>query len=117
MNVKFCVVVYPMSKLNNAKKASHKDWHSADIVAELRKAGWSLRKLSRHHGLAAGTLKVALAMPYPNGERLIAQALGLDPKTIWPSRYDASGNPNRGRRPRYLLRQSSEFNTPTQCKS
>ncbi|WP_446807999.1 helix-turn-helix domain-containing protein [Methylomonas sp. 2BW1-5-20] len=106
-----------MDKLNSTKKASLEDWHPADIVASLRKAGWSLRKLSVSHGLAPGTLKVALSLPYPNGERLIAQALKLNPWQIWPSRYDRSGKPNRGRRPRYLLRQSSEVNAPLQCKS
>jgi len=87
-----------MEKLNNAKKASHSDWHPADIVAALRKAGWSLRRLSLHYELNPGTLKRALSDPYPNGERLIALAIGIKPEEIWPSRYDSEGNPNRGRR-------------------
>lgn len=36
------------------------DWHRADIVAALRKAGWSLRRLSRYHGYEAGSLGQAL---------------------------------------------------------
>ena len=95
-----------MDKLNDLKKASHSDWHPADIVAALRKAGWSLRRLSMHYQLAPGTLKVALQMPYPNGERLIAAAIGVKPWEIWPSRYDADGQPNRGRK----MRGFKQFN-------
>jgi len=86
-----------MNKLNNAKKTSPQDWHPADIVAALRKAGWSLRKLSQHYELSAGTLRRAIQDPYPNGERLIALAIGVKPEEIWPSRYDSDGKPNRGR--------------------
>jgi Ner family transcriptional regulator len=54
----------------------------------LHKAGWSIRKLSAHHGYKSpGTLTHALNRHWPKGERLIAAALGIDPATIWPSRY------------------------------
>lgn len=78
-----------MSRQIHTKKAgpSH-DWHPADIKAALEKAGWSLRRLSAHHGYSDGLLKQALCKPYPNAERLIATALGLTPEVIWPSRYD-----------------------------
>lgn len=70
------------------KKAAPKDWHRADIVAALRKRGWSLRRLSLHHGyLNACTLTTALNRPWPRGERLIAEAIGVPPTRIWPSRY------------------------------
>lgn len=64
------------------------DWHRADIVAALRKQGWSLRRLSQHHGYKSATaLNNALDRPWPKGERLIAQAIGVAPEVIWPSRY------------------------------
>ncbi len=76
----------------------NQDWHRADIVASLRKAGWSLRRLSTHHGYSTpGTLTTALDRPWPKGERLIANAIGVHPWEIWPSRYDDDGHPNRGR--------------------
>lgn len=82
-----------MTKCTASKKASLKDWHRADIVAELRKAGWSLRRLATHHGYAAPTtLTTALARPWPKGERLIADAIGIDPANIWPSRYQEKDN-------------------------
>ena len=70
------------------------DWHPADIVAGLRKRGTSLAAESRRHGLSSSTLANALTRPWPKGEKLIADALGISPEIIWPSRYfDEAGNP------------------------
>ncbi len=66
-----------------------KDWHRADVVAELKKKGWSVRALSIAAGLSPNTLKGALQFPYPKGEQIIAAAIGVSPETIWPSRYAA----------------------------
>ncbi|EMN5323360.1 helix-turn-helix domain-containing protein [Enterobacter hormaechei] len=63
------------------------DWHSADILAGLRKRGTSLAAVSRQAGLASSTLANALIRHWPKGERLIAEALGVAPEQIWPSRY------------------------------
>lgn len=77
-----------MKEHTKPKKPALKDWHPADIVAELRKAGWSLRKLAKHHGYKnPTTLGTAMARPWPKGERIIAEAVGTDPDKIWPSRY------------------------------
>ena len=67
--------------------ASTADWHRADIVAALRKRGWSLRRLGVSCGLSANSLKSALDKPWPNGEQIIADAIGVAPEHIWPSRY------------------------------
>lgn len=37
--------------------------------------------------LASSTLTNALNRRWPKGERLIAEALGIAPEQIWPSRY------------------------------
>ncbi|WPD77375.1 helix-turn-helix domain-containing protein [Dickeya fangzhongdai] len=63
------------------------DWHSADIIAALRKKGTSLSAVSREAGLSSSTLANALYRPWPKGELLIANALGVGPEEIWPSRY------------------------------
>ncbi len=77
-----------MSRQRTPKKPPQGDWHPADIKAALEKAGWSLRRLSLHHGYASPTtLKNALHGRWPKAERLIAEAIGIDPATIWPSRY------------------------------
>ena len=78
------------------------DWHKADIKASLDKAGWSLRQLSIFHGLSEGSMRVALARPYPKAERFIAAAISEKPENIWPSRYNTDGTPNRkkGQKPK-----------------
>ncbi|MBP2198191.1 helix-turn-helix domain-containing protein [Pantoea cypripedii] len=76
---------------------SLKDWHIEDILAAVRKKKKSLAALSRENGLAAGTLNNALRRPWPRGEKIIAQALGLTPGEIWPSRY--SGGNKKQRKP------------------
>jgi len=64
------------------------DWHRADIVAGLHKAGLSLRKLSTRNGYKSPTtLTHALNRHWPKGERIIAEALGVTPSVIWPTRY------------------------------
>lgn len=77
-----------MGAHHGTKKQPNLDWHRADIVAGLRKAGWTLRRLSTHHGYKnPTTLKSALDRPWPKGEHLIAEAIGVDPAEIWPTRY------------------------------
>ncbi|WP_159872582.1 MULTISPECIES: helix-turn-helix transcriptional regulator [unclassified Raoultella] len=69
------------------------DMHPADIIAQLKKRNLSLAAVSRQAGLSSSTLANTLARPWPKGEFLIAQALGIDPAEIWPSRYyDRQGN-------------------------
>src|SRR5574341_1876222 len=86
-----------MRRHSAAKKPVGQDWHRADVKAELEKRGWSLSGLARHHRLSRGALRDALRKPYPAAERRIADALGIHPMTIWPSRYDERGVPNRRR--------------------
>ncbi|WP_409310236.1 helix-turn-helix domain-containing protein [Pectobacterium sp. B1J-3] len=63
------------------------DWHPADIIAALRKKGTTLAAVSRAAGLSSSTLANALSRPWPKGEWLIADELGIHPSEIWPSRY------------------------------
>lgn len=88
-----------MSTARTPKKPATQDWHPADIVAAVWKAGWTLRSLSRHHGYAsATTLKNALHTRYPKAERLIAEAIGRNPAEIWPSRYSGEDSTGPKRR-------------------
>ncbi|KHS80346.1 MULTISPECIES: helix-turn-helix domain-containing protein [Pectobacteriaceae] len=66
---------------------NQQDWHPADIIAALKKRGTSLAAVSRNAGLASSTLANALTKHWPKGEKLIAEALGISPAEIWPSRY------------------------------
>lgn len=67
--------------------SNNKDWHSADIIAILKKKGTSLAEVSRKAGLSSSTLSNALVRSWPKGELIIAQAIGIEPHEIWPSRY------------------------------
>lgn len=76
-----------MDVVENPKKSALTNWHRADIVAALHKAGWSLRQLSLQSGLATRTLNGALDRPYPKAESIIAAAIGVAPEIIWPERF------------------------------
>jgi Ner family transcriptional regulator len=76
------------------------DWHPADVLAALKKRGHSLAGLSVAHGYHPTAAGKALKRPWPALEAIIAAALGLAPPEIWPSRYDASGQPISARTPR-----------------
>ncbi|WP_317179956.1 helix-turn-helix domain-containing protein [Lelliottia amnigena] len=67
------------------------DWHKADVIAALRKKGTSLAALSREVGLGSSTLANALERPWPKGELIIAEAIGVGAEIIWPSRYYKNG--------------------------
>ncbi|URH92486.1 helix-turn-helix domain-containing protein [Pasteurella multocida] len=63
------------------------DWERVDIIYALNKKGTNLARLSRESGLNSRTLNNALDRRYPKGERIIADAIGVAPEEIWPSRY------------------------------
>jgi Ner family transcriptional regulator len=83
--------------IKRAPQKIGQDWHPADVKSELEKAGWSLRRLSRHHGFSDHYLAMVFQLPYTtvNAERIIATAIGRTPQEIWPSRF----NPDGTRRP------------------
>lgn len=86
--------------MNTTQKAEQQDWHRADIKAALEKAGWTLRKLAIARGYCPGALRNPLNIPWPKGERIIAEALGTTAQTIWPSRYREDGASKSGRNER-----------------
>lgn len=94
-----------MSPVDTTKKpALSTDWHRADIKAALEKRGWSIRQLGKSHDYAGHSLAAALSKPWPRAEALIAQAIGVPPQRIWPSRYHRDGTPKSGRGERGLGR-------------
>ncbi len=75
------------------------DWHRADIVAALKKKGWSLRGLSAANNYSPTVLSGVLNSPWPKGEKIIADAIGVAADQIWPSRYkNGVSNRRPGRR-------------------
>lgn len=67
--------------------AVSKDWHTADIIAAIRKKGTTMAAVSRDAGFSSSTLSNALVRPWPKGEMIIAKTIGVEAKEIWLSRY------------------------------
>ncbi|TPG64949.1 transcriptional regulator [Ewingella americana] len=78
---------YEKSSLSSLRPHPRQNWHPADIIAALHKKGTTLAALSRQSGLSSSTLSNALSRPWPKGELLIANAIGVRPAEIWPQRY------------------------------
>lgn len=79
--------------IKHVKKSSPKDWHPAQVKAALHMRGITLKGLADAHGLtSSSTLSAALTRSYPANEKRIADALGVHPKEIWPSRYNDDGS-------------------------
>lgn len=79
----------------NLEKTSPGDWHPAEVVAALRMKGWSFRQLSIINGYHTNSLTGVLRRTWPKGEAIVAEAIGVEPQRIWPSRYGPDGKPNR----------------------
>ncbi|WGW01577.1 helix-turn-helix transcriptional regulator [Vibrio sp. YMD68] len=62
------------------------DMAREDIVAALHKKGLTLRALSILNGYKPTTLNNALNGPYEKAEQIIAKALGVEVRDIWPER-------------------------------
>lgn len=88
-----------MSKTQDQKNQPTQDWHWEDVMAALRKSGWSLRQLTIEMGYPEGSSALGSVKrhPWPRGELILATALKKKPHEIWPSRYHADGTPNRRR--------------------
>lgn len=84
-----------MNNTSKPKKPARQDWHRADIKASLEKKGWSLRQLALHHGYCGHYFCEVFLRKHFNAQRLIAEAIGVKPWDIWPSRYEADGTPIR----------------------
>lgn len=72
---------------NSQETTTTEDWHPAKIKMELEIRGYTLVKISQeagyHHSSGGRCLRVA----WPSIEAVIAEAIGVRPDEIWPSRY------------------------------
>ncbi len=62
----------------------------SEILYRLRELRTSYAEIDRTYGLAKDTAVNTARRPHPDGELALAEVLGLSPRQIWPSRYDAS---------------------------
>lgn len=76
------------NRLSSQKNTQEeRDWSRSRVSTELKEIGLSVREVSRLAGLHEDTLATVFRGPLPKYEKLIGKALGLDPASIWPSRY------------------------------
>jgi len=85
-------------------RRSKKGLHKEEIKAKIRMRDWnekgtcwSLAALSSHWGYEVSAIATALNRPWPEIEAKIAAFLKMEPKAIWPDRYDQDGNPLKDR--------------------
>lgn len=76
-----------------SKKTSQEDWHPEDIKAALRKKGITLTRLAKLNNVKdSSSFSACLVRPMRANEQRIADALGVHPKELWPSRYNEDGS-------------------------
>jgi lambda repressor-like predicted transcriptional regulator len=85
-----------MTKLDNHSKKLLRDpdarW--AWIKYQLQLQGRSLAQVAHEAGVTRQCIYHAGQMTYPRMEKIIARALGMEPKDLFPERYDqATGLP------------------------
>lgn len=74
------------------EQVAHRDWHPEDIKAAIRKTGTTLSELARDAGFSKQVLSACLtSRASERGDQIIAEAVGLKPHQIWPSRYRKNG--------------------------
>lgn len=71
--------------MDTQKSTQLVDWHPADVKAALEKKGISLRQLAIDHGYKH--FQRVLKGEWWAAEQIVAKALGLPAREIWPSRY------------------------------
>lgn len=82
-----------MTLINEVLRA---DWSPAKLRFELEERGLTYRSLSLQAGYSQDSLKAVVRTPCETYERVIANALGVNPEDIWPSRYAFRNRRNRG---------------------
>lgn len=67
-------------------------WDKFAIKAELHRQGWTFTALAERYGCHRTNISVALDRPNATGEKAISEAIGIDPKELWPDRYPKSSH-------------------------
>jgi Ner family transcriptional regulator len=83
-------------------------WHNADIVAALKRKGFTQRGLSAKHRLSPSAVSVCLQKKWPKVEQIIADELGVPASDIWPPRYPSAMPIKRGNKVKSSGRNKGE---------
>lgn len=65
------------------------------VIYRLQLRGTTLARLAQAHGVTRQCLYHVFTRPYPHMEKLVAEAIGMRPETLFAERYDADGQPAR----------------------
>ena len=69
------------------------DWLWDEVLAALHSEGLTLRRLAALHQVDVQAISCVQFRPSPLSQTRIAEALGVAPQQIWPTRYEADGTP------------------------
>lgn len=69
------------------------DWLWDEVLAALHSEGLTLHALANKHQVHVQAISCAQHKPSATTEARIAEALGVLPQQIWPSRYNPDGTP------------------------
>jgi lambda repressor-like predicted transcriptional regulator len=63
-------------------------WHPQDIIAGIRKGGWTHQRISEHLGISRSTVTLTIQTgSSPQVRAFISQLLGLPEAELWPFRF------------------------------
>ncbi len=65
------------------------------VKYQLKASGSSMAALAAKHGINRRNIYMAFNRPWPRGEKIIADSVGLAPQALFPERYDEHGLPTR----------------------
>ena len=74
----------------NPKRAKTLITNAQNVKNKLLQQGYTLTDVDREFKLPEATARTTLREPNQGGEEAIAAALGVQPNTLWPMRYDAN---------------------------
>lgn len=64
-----------------------RDWDSDAILTALKRKGISIKEIEEKMGVKKNCARNVFYRSYPKAEEVIAEAIGIEPYVIWPSRY------------------------------
>jgi Ner family transcriptional regulator len=75
------------------QKTTTTDWLWDEVLAALHSEGLTLHALAKRHQVHVQAISCAQHKNSATTEARIAEALGILPQQIWPSRYNPDGTP------------------------
>jgi len=63
-------------------------WHPQDIIAGIRKCGWTHQQISEHLGISRSTVTLTIRTgSSPQVRAFISQLIGVPEAELWPFRF------------------------------